>query len=107
MQPEIELKTNHKMLWRYETDEFRGTCVIAKDEMTIKFIFECESHEFYDVLKIDKMIEAELESPVSVEGIADKLADAFPGMTVTALGRAASHGWISATVKTEQPEDEQ
>lgn len=98
MNPEIE--TKHEQLWRYETDEFSGTCIIANDEMTIKFIFEGEGSQFYDVLKIDGLIKSALKVPVSVEGMADLLADALPKLTVTALGRAASHGWISATVKS-------
>lgn len=98
MTPEIE--TKYEQSWRYETDEFRGTCIIANDEMTIKFVFEGEGAKFYDVLKIDELIDAGLQVPVSVEGMADLLADALPKLTVTALGRAASHGWITATVKS-------
>ena len=96
MQTEIE--TKHKQTWRYETDDFKGTCIIANDVMTIKFIFEGEGSQFYDVLKIDELIDAGLQRPVSVEGMADLLADALPKLTVTALGRAASYGWIIATV---------
>jgi hypothetical protein len=100
MQPEIE--TKHKQTWRYETDEFMGTCVIAKDEMTIKFVFETDGRQFYDVLKINKVINDALLVPVSVEGMADLLTDAFPTLTVTASGRAVSHGWITATVEARQ-----
>ena len=100
MQAEIE--TKHEQTWRYETDEFSGTCIIANDEMTIKFVFEGEGQQFYDVLKIDELIDAGLRVPVSVEGMADQLADALPKLTVTTLGRAASHGWIIATVKSRQ-----
>lgn len=97
MHPEIE--TKHKQIWRYETDEFIGTCIIANDEMTIKFVFECEGAEFYDVLKIDEVIDQALQVPVSVEGMADQLASQFPKLKVTAMGRAASHGWILATAR--------
>lgn len=96
---QAEIQTKHNQTWRYETDEFKGTCIIAHDEMTIKFIFEGEGQQFYDVLKIDELIDAGLLVPVSVEGMADMLADALPKLTVTALGRAASHGWIIATIK--------
>lgn len=102
MNPEIQ--TKHNQQWRYETDDFQGTCVIANDEMTIRFIFESDGRAFHDVLKIDEAIDKELLVPVSVEGLADALSEAFPTLTVTAKGRAVSHGWITATVNREDTE---
>jgi hypothetical protein len=94
-----EITTEHRQNWKYETDEFSGTCIIAKDDMTIKFVFEHYGNKFFDVIKIDEQIDKLLLEPVSVEGIADDLAAFLPGVTVTAMGRAFSHGWITATIK--------
>ena len=99
LQVQTEIKTDFVQEWSYETDEMEGVCIIAKDTMQIRFRFEAISDSFYDVLKIDEAIRDKLKTPVSVEGMADYLHNLFPKMTVTALGRAASHGWISATIK--------
>lgn len=96
IEPEVE--TNHEQLWVYETDEKKGVCVIADDDMQIKFRFESDGTKFYDVLKIDAEIEKALREPVSVEGMADHLHDLFPMLDVTAMGRAFSHGWITSKV---------
>ena len=100
----MQFETRNYQQWRYETDEFKGTCIIANDEMTIKFIFEHAGRTFYDVLKIDEVIDQALLTPVSVEGMADLLAETFPGMTVTAMGRADSHGWIISTTGLDKRE---
>ncbi len=84
--------------WRYETDEFHGVCEIAKDDMTIKCIFEYSGKKFYDVLLIDGVIEFRLAQQVSVERLADQLAIDFPDLSVTVMGRAKTHGWISSKV---------
>ena len=94
-----EIKTEHTQHWCYETDDFKGVCVIAEDDMTIKFRFEQVGDQFYDVLKIDEQINKALSVPVSVEGMADHLHTLFPKMRVTAMGRAFSHGWITSTVE--------
>lgn len=84
--------------WRYETDEFDGVCEIAKDAMTIKCVFECTSNVFQDVLLIDAVIRDRLQTPISVERLAEQLAGAFPEMRVTVSGRAKTHGWITSGV---------
>lgn len=89
---------NHHQNWKYETDEFKGVCEIARDVMVVKCVFECTSKSFFDVLQIDAFIRNLLECPVSVERLAEKLADAFPSLQVTVSGRAATHGWITSTV---------
>ena len=94
---EREVTTNRTLDWKYETDEKTGICVIAKDKMTIKFRFECTGDKFFDVLKIDEVIDALLKKPVSVEGIVVDLAIVFQGMKITGMGRAESHGWITVT----------
>jgi hypothetical protein len=97
----MEIETRHIQTWRYETDEFNGTCVIANDDMIIKFIFEAKGNAFYDVLKIDKVIRNLLAVPVSVEGICDSLADEFEELKITVMGRAESHGWITSSVEND------
>lgn len=97
MKPEVI--TKNKQQWSYETDEKYGICIIAKDKMTIKFRFECTGSEFYDVLKIDAVIDEKLKEPVSVEGMADYLIGVFPGLAVRVSGRADSHGWITSEVR--------
>lgn len=84
--------------WRYETDEFHGVCEIARDDMVVKCIFECTDNKFYDVLGIDGIIKMRLLQPVSVERLAEQLADDFPPLKVTVMGRAKTHGWITSTV---------
>lgn len=94
-----KITTKHKQNWQYETDEKEGICIIAKDKMVIKFHFEQEnSNAFYDVLEIDAVIDGALKDPVSVEGMVDYLSDTFQGLTITAMGRAASHGWITSKI---------
>jgi hypothetical protein len=93
-----EVITENVQKWKYETDEFDGICVIAKDKMRIKFIFESCGKEFFDVLKINQVIETGLRNPVSVEFMADFLATQFRGLSVTVSGRAESHGWITSSV---------
>jgi hypothetical protein len=93
-----EVITENVQKWKYETDEFDGICVIAKDKMRIKFIFESCGKEFFDVLKINQVIETGLKNPVSVEFMADFLSTKFSGLLVTVLGRAESHGWITSSV---------
>lgn len=84
--------------WKYETDEFSGICEIAGDVMVVKCVFEATTNRFYDVLEIDKAIRARLESPVSVERLAEQLASDVPGVAVTVSGRAKTHGWITSGV---------
>lgn len=94
-----EITTINRQKWTYETDEKTGICIIAKDAMQIKFVFECRAtNKFFDVLKIDKVIEDKLKEPVSVEGMADYLHSVFPSLTITATGRAFSHGWITSKI---------
>ena len=95
---EPEIKTEFPQNWKYETDLMDGICIIAKDKMQIKFVFECFSDKFYDVLKIDKEIKALLETPVSVEGMADSLHKLFPNAQIICSGRAESHGWITSVI---------
>jgi hypothetical protein len=83
--------------WRYETDEMSGVCEIAQDKMVVKCIFEVATKSFYDVLQIDAAIRRRLEEPVSVERLAEQLSDDVPGVQVTVMGRAATHGWITST----------
>lgn len=85
-------------VWKYETDEFHGICEIAKDAMVIKCVFATTTRAFYDVLEIDRTIRRLLENPVSVERMAEQLADIFPDLAVTVMGRAATHGWITSAV---------
>lgn len=96
---EVAIKTENPQIWKYETDEKKGICILANDDMQIKFRFEMTGNEFYDVLEIDAAIEDRLKLPVSVEGMADHLHVLFPLLTITAMGRAFSHGWISSTVE--------
>jgi len=91
-----EIKLERRVHWNYQTDDMNGICIIAKDKMTINFKFEAFTKEIYDVLKIDKVIQALLENPVSVEGSQEFLKNKFPTMVVTVRGRAVSHGWIEA-----------
>lgn len=84
--------------WRYETDEFTGVCEIAKDVMVVKCVFEATANRFYDVLEIDGVIRRRLDVPVSVERLAEQLASDVPGVAVTVMGRAATHGWITSGV---------
>lgn len=98
LQPTTALTLNHPQNWKYETDQFEGICEIAHDVMTVKCVFECTSRAFFDVLQIDAFIRKLLETPVSVERLAEQLADAFPTLQVTVSGRAATHGWITSTV---------
>ena len=96
--PTTTLTLNHTQSWKYETDQFEGVCEIARDVMVVRCAFECTSRSFFDVLQIDAFIRQLLESPVSVERLAEQLADAFPSLRVTVSGRAATHGWITSTV---------
>ena len=84
--------------WKYETDEFTGICEIARDVMKVKCTFEATGTQFYDVLEIDVYIRQLLLSPVSVERLAEQLAEALPSLQVTVAGRAKTHGWITSTV---------
>jgi hypothetical protein len=84
--------------WKYETDEFEGVCEIAHDVMVVRCSFSANTNSFYDVLEIDRTIRRLLESPVSVERLAEQLADLFPSLSVTVMGRAETHGWITSTV---------
>jgi hypothetical protein len=93
----LELERTHK--WRYQTDEFHGVCEIAHDDMTVKVTFAAATSKFYDVLAIDGVIKAALCRPVSVERLAEQLADFFPDLSVTVEGRAKTHGWISSTIE--------
>lgn len=94
--PDVRVK--YAQDWKYETDEFSGICVVANEPMVIRLSFECRGRTFFDVIKINAMINELLRSPVSVEGMAEMLALAMPGVIVTATGRAISHGWISSRV---------
>ena len=85
-------------MWKYETDEFEGICEIAHDVMVVKCVFATTTASFYDVLEIDRTIRGLLESPVSVERLAEQLANLFPDLAVTVMGRAATHGWITSAV---------
>jgi hypothetical protein len=85
-------------VWKYETDEFHGICEIAHDQMVVKCVFECCDRSFYDVLGIDGVIRDRLNTPVSVERLAEQLSDDFPGLRVTVHGRAKTHGWISSSI---------
>jgi len=93
------LELDRKQKWRYQTDEFHGICEIARDDMTVRVTFEAFSKEFYDVLAIDCAIKRALHQPVSVERLAEQLADFFPDLSVTVEGRAKTHGWISSTIE--------
>lgn len=94
----MALTLNHQQNWKYETDEFEGICEIAHDLMTVKCVFEGTSSSFYDVLQIDVFIRQVLGLPISVERLAESLADAFPTLKVTVSGRAKTHGWITSAV---------
>ena len=96
----MDVKTKFHQCWKYETDEKTGVCLIAKDEMKIKFCFESDGTEFLDVLKINEEIDSMLSNPVSVEGAADHLHGIWPFLTITAMGRAFSHGWITTRVES-------
>ena len=98
LQPTTALTLNHQQNWKYETDEFEGICEIAHDVMVVKCVFEGSSNSFYDVLQIDAFIRQVLFSPISVERLAENLADAFPSLRVTVSGRAKTHGWITSSV---------
>ena len=84
--------------WRYETNEFTGICEIAQDVMKVKCVFEAVTSRFYDVLQIDLTVRLRLESPVSVERLAEQLANDFPDVAVTVTGWAATHGCITSGV---------
>lgn len=73
-------------------------CEIAHDQMVVRCIFESTDNSFYDVLGIDGIVKMRLTKPVSVERLAEQLADDFPTLRVTVTGRAKTHGWISSTV---------
>lgn len=90
-------------VWKYETDEFEGICEIAKDVMVVKCSFATTTRSFYDVLEIDRIIRGLLESPVSVERLAEQLAGIFPDLAVTVMGRAKTHGWITTAVPKRWP----
>lgn len=92
------LTLNETQEWKYETDEFTGICEIARDEMVVKCVFSGTTNSFYDVLGIDGAIRACLTRPVSVERLAEQLANYFPELCVTVRGRAKTHGWITSTV---------
>ena len=97
-----EIVTARAHRWRYETDDFYGTCVIANDQMIIRFTFESKipTNQFFDVLKIDQLIREKLEAEaVSVEGMADWCADTFSNLKITVSGCAASHGWITSEIE--------
>jgi hypothetical protein len=85
-------------VWRYETDELEGVCEIAHDKMVVKCTLATTSNKFFDVLEIDRLIRRLLESPVSVERLAEQLSDCFPDYSVVVAGRAKTHGWITSTV---------
>lgn len=91
----LSLEMTHR--WRYETDEINGVCEIAKDVMVVKCIFEAVTKKFYDVLQIDEVIRRRLLEPVSVERLAEQLSEDVPGVQVTVMGRADTHGWITST----------
>jgi hypothetical protein len=94
--PVKTLRLETLLEWSYCTDEFTGICEIAQDEMVVKCVFRSTSRQFYDVLEIDAAIKARLLSPVSVERLAEQLANDFPDLAVEVSGRAATHGWITA-----------
>jgi hypothetical protein len=94
--PRKTLLLDTTMEWSYCTDEFKGICEIAFDEMVVKCVFRSTAREFHDVLAIDGVIKARLLSPVSVERLAEQLATDFPDLSVEVSGRAATHGWITA-----------
>lgn len=93
------LELDRRQKWRYQTDEFHGICEIARDDMTVRVTFEAVSEKFYDVLAIDGVIKRALHQPVSVERLAEQLADVFPDLSVTVEGRAKTHGWITSTIE--------
>ena len=97
-----ELIMDVELDWSYETDEFKGTCIIAKDEMQIKFVFYTTGKNFVDVLKIDEIIDELLREPVSVESMAQSLHAFLPYMKIKVMGRAVSHGWITAIVEPDK-----
>ena len=84
--------------WKYETYEFRGVCEIACDDMVVKCIFRTTDRAFYDVLGIDGAIRFFLCQPTSVERLCQSLAGYFPSLSVTVMGRADAHGWITSTL---------
>jgi hypothetical protein len=47
---------------------------------------------------MDLIIRLRLESPVSVERLAEQLANDFPDVAVTVTGWAATHGCITSSV---------
>ena len=96
MQHVLELERQQS--WTYETEEFHGICEIAKDDMTIKCIFHCATKKFYDVLMIDGVIKMRLAQHVSVERLAEQLSVDFPDLSITVMGRAKTHGWITSKV---------
>ena len=96
MKPVVD--TKHKQHWKYETKQFTGVCVIAKDVMIIKCSFEYCAKKFFDVLEIDSLIKKRLKDPVSVEGMLDYLIPLFPkDMKITVSGCAKTHGWITCS----------
>ena len=94
--PQQTLSLDTTLTWTYETDEFKGICEIANDEMVVKCVFRSVSRKFYDVLAIDGVIKARLCFPVSVERLAEQLARDLPELAVEVSGRAATHGWVTA-----------
>ena len=90
------LEMDSPQIWKYETDQKDGVCVIAKEPMVIKFTFEFYGDKFFDVLEIEQLIDEMLKEPVSVEGAAQELGDIFKDYEVTASGRSAGHGWITS-----------
>lgn len=84
-------------MWKYETDELEGVCEIAHDRMVVKCTLATTTNKFCDVLEIDRLIRRLLESPVSVERLAEQLSDCFPDYSVVVAGRAKTHGWITST----------
>ena len=103
---DLKIKTQTALHWSYTTDDLVGQCIIAKERMVINFKFESAGmiREFYDVLEIDHLLQTLLEQPISVEGIVDDLAKQWPNLEITARGRAASHGWITANAMPGQSE---
>jgi len=73
-------------------------CEIAREKMVIKCVFSGNGSAFYDVLLIDERIRHRLSIEVSVERLAEALAQDYPDLVVTVSGRAAMHGWITSTV---------
>ena len=96
MQHVLELE--QQQIWKYETEEFHGICEIAMDHMTIKCVFESSAKKFYDVLMIDGVIKMRLSQHVSVERLAEQLSIDFPDLSITVMGRARTHGWITSKV---------